>query len=141
MAINISIRARNAACNAINNLVNQGSTHSGGYIEIRTGSKPSSPLITPTGTILAVHYFSNPAFKDSVNGSSISNEILREESVKDTGTAGWFRLYDRDGNTILDGDVSKTGGSGDIKFDNTEFVVGGKSVITSMNLTVPERLC
>lgn len=138
MTININTQARNEAGDAIVDLIDAGSSNPNGYMEIRTGSKPSSPQVAATGTLLATNAFSNPAFGNFTNGSSIANVIADDTNVSATGTAGWFRIYDRDGNAVIDGDISVTGGGGDITFDNINFIAGGTVTITNLTATMPQ---
>ena len=76
MTVKISTNARNKACDSVVDLLDLGSGVSAGYIEIRTGSKPSNPATAATGTLLATLTFSNPAFGDAASGSATSNTIL-----------------------------------------------------------------
>ncbi len=63
---------------------------------------------------------------------------MSDTSVDATGTAGWFRIYDRDNQAVLDGDITATGGGGDIEFDNINFVVGGVAAIPLLTASVPQ---
>lgn len=138
MTVNINTQARNEAGDAIVDLIDAGSANPNGYMEIRTGTKPSSPQVSATGTLLATNAFSNPAFGNFTNGSAIANAIADDTNVDATGIAGWFRIYDRSGNAVIDGDISATGGSGDITFDNLNFIAGGTVTITSLTATMPQ---
>lgn len=135
--ISISLAARNAAGNAIVNLVDAGSTYPNGYFEIRTGTKPATPQDGASGTLLATLSFSFPAFGSFASGSATANAISPDTNVDATGTAGWFRVYDRNGNAVFDGTVTITGGGGDIEFDNVNFIAAGTVQITSMTITMP----
>jgi hypothetical protein len=138
MAVKISTNARNKACDSVVDLIDLGSGQSAGYIEIRTGNKPTSPATAATGTLLATLFFSNPAFGDAAAGSAVSNTILDDTDVDATGVAGWFRFHDRDGNAILDGEITAVGGGGDLEFNNTQFVAEGTAQINSFSVTMPE---
>lgn len=135
--MNISTAARNNAGKAITDLINGGSLNPNGYIQIRTGSKPASPQAAETGTLLATLPFSNPAFGSYTTGSAIANPIGNDPNVAATGIAGWFRIYDRDGNAIMDGDVTVVGGGGDLQMDDVNFIQGGTIVIDQLTATMP----
>lgn len=137
MTVSISTTARNNSGNAIVDLIDQGTTNPSGTLEIRTGSKPSSPQASATGTLLTSHTLSNPAFGDFSTGSANASNIS-DATALETGTAGWFRIYDRDGNAVFDGSVTISDGGGDITFDIIDFVVGGVIVITSLRATMPQ---
>jgi hypothetical protein len=138
MTVNISTQARNDAGDAIVDLIDVGSTNPNGVLEIRTGSKPSTPQTGATGTLLATLNFSNPAFGSFSNGNAFANSIADDTDVDDTGIAGWFRIYDRDNGGVIDGDIAVTGSGGDIEFDNINFIKGGTVTITNLQAVMPQ---
>jgi len=137
MTIRINTEARNKSGDCIVDLIDVGSK-ANGYIEIRTGAKPASPQSSAIGIVLAVLEFSNPAFKSFNNGNASSNPISSETSVLASGRAGWFRIYNKNDEAVIDGDVTEKGGSGDITFDNIDFSVGGVVTISSLSAIVRE---
>lgn len=135
--VNLSTAARNAAGASVTNLLNAGSLNPVGFMEIRTGSRPANPQAVATGTLLATLPLSNPAFGSWTAGSAIANTISPDTNVDNTGIAGWFRMYDRDGVAVLDGTITQTGGGGNLEFDNVSFVAGGTVQIVSLTATIP----
>lgn len=138
MTIRISTLARNDAGDAIVGLIDMGSAVAKGYIEIRDGDIPTSPQLSATGKILAKLELSNPAFKSFVNGVGQANTIANDIQVDATGTASWFRIYNRDNLAVLDGQITTVGGGGDLEFDNVNFIAGGVVAITSLLATMPQ---
>lgn len=136
MSINLSTIAQNAAGNAIVELIDDGTDLPSGYVEIWAGDKPATPQATATGTLLASCQFSNPAFASFNNGKSISNPISQDTAIANSGTARWFRVYNRDSKVVFDGDIGVTGSGKEIEFDTINFVKGGTitiaSIVTSM---------
>lgn len=137
MAISISTQARNAAGAAIAALVDSGTTLANGFMEIRTGTKPATPQDTASGILLGVVNFSNPAFGSFSNGVATANAISPDTAADNTGTAGWFRIYNRNSVAVMDGTITITGGGGDIEFDNVLFVAAGTIAISSLSLVMP----
>lgn len=138
MTINISTQARNDAGDAIVDLIDLGSTNPNGYMEIRDGAKPVNPQTGIGATVLLTTMnFSLPAFGNFSNGISLANSIANDTNVDETGIATWFRIYDRNGTAIMDGDITIAGGGGDIEFDNVNFIKGGVVAITSLTATMP----
>lgn len=136
---NISLVARNSSCNLINQLIDAGTIKDSGYIVIRSGTLPASPQAAPNdGLALATLILSNPAFGTSVNGVATANLISPDVSIANTGTATWFRIYNRDDGAVIDGTVTATGGGGDLMFDSVEFVKGGTVQINRLTATVPQ---
>jgi len=138
MTVNISTTARNDAGDAIVDLIDGGTINPNGYMEIRTGPKPASPQVAATGTLLATLNFSNPAWASFSNGTAFANAIASDTSADASGLAQWFRFYNRDGTAVLDGDITTTGGDGDITFDVVNFILGGVVAITSLQAIMPQ---
>jgi hypothetical protein len=136
----ISTAARNAACNAIVDLVDvtAGSPATAtGLIRIFKGTRPAGPDTAYNGADLLVTIaLANPAFGAAASGTaSIGGAV--SNTVAASGTATWFRFVDRDNNGIFDGNVVQSPTSGDLVFDNTAFVLGGTAAISSFSVTQP----
>jgi hypothetical protein len=133
MSLNISIASRNAALDAQAPLANTG------YLRIYTGTKPATPETAASGTLLAELRMNATAFGAAVNGVITAGAITSDSSADNTGTAGWFRILKSDGTTALwDGDVTATGGGGDLTFGTVAFTSGGVVSITSLTITAPQ---
>jgi len=137
MTFILATTARNAACDAIVDLIDAGA--GAGTLKIRTGSQPANPQTAATGTLLATLTFSDPAFGAASTGVATASAITSDTNVDNSGTAGWARVYDSDGadpgDAVFDMDIGQ--GSGTLNFDNTVFVAGGTAAISSMSVTVP----
>lgn len=131
----ISTASRNAAADALVDLLDGGASN--GYIEIRDGTQPADPDTAATGTLLATCNCSDPAFGDAASGTATANAISDDTDADASGTATWFRAYDSNGTAVIDGDVSGTGGGGDLELDNTSIVAGGTVSVTSWTITMP----
>jgi hypothetical protein len=138
MAVKISTAARNDACNTVVDRLDGGSTNSAGHIEIRSAPRPDNPQTAASGTLLATLSFSNPAFPSAVNGITNANTIADDTDIDATGVAAWFRFYDRDGNAVMDGDITTIGGGGDLEFNNVQFVREGTAQVHEFSVTMPE---
>lgn len=132
MSVEITTSLKNTTCDSIVGAIDSGSANSNGYLEIRSGTRPLSPQNSASGTLLATLNFSAVAFGDAVDGVATANTITEDTSIDATGVASWFRIYDKDGNAVMDGDITVTGGSGDIEFDDINFVEGGTALISSL---------
>lgn len=136
----ISNAAALAACDAVVDLIDGGASN--GYIEIRTGSQPANPDAAATGTLLATLNCSDPAFGDAADdtpgGKATANAITDDSSADATGTAAWFRAYDSDATAIIDGDVTATGGGGDMELNTVSIESGATVEVTSWTVTMPE---
>lgn len=129
----ISTAARNAACNALVDLIDAAGT---GTLTIYDGSQPAGPgtAITTQNT-LATLTFSATAFGDSANGVATADTITSDTSVDASGTAAWFRIATGAATAIFDGTIGTSGC--DINFDSVTFVAGGTAAISALTITVP----
>lgn len=124
----LSTAARNAACNAIVDLLDVGSANAQGTLRIGT---------TSMGTTLAELNLSNPAFGNASTGVATASAISDETAAPATGTAAEYLMLDRDLGTVWSGDVTATSGGGDIELDSTAITTNAIVSITSFTVTVP----
>lgn len=142
MAVRINTAARNAAADAVANLVNGGS--GAGVLRIYGGSQPAGPGTAPGGaTLLAEFTLSDPAFAAASGGSAALDvtPALTDQGITN-GTATWFRILDSTeaagtGLGVLDGTVTATGGGGDLTLNTTTISTGVNVEITSGSITMP----
>lgn len=140
MATRLSNAARSAAADAVVDLVDVGGP---GFIRVYTGSQPAGPDTLPTGTLLAEFTLANPAFGAAGNGVATldATPVLTATGLAD-GTAGWFRMLTAaeeagDGQGILDGSVTATGGGGQLQLNTTTISTGVDVNITAGTVTMP----
>ena len=100
----------------------------GGYVRVYDGARPATVDDAITTQILLLELqFSTPAF--GAAGATNPGEAEMSGAISaltsSAGTATWFRVFKSDGTTVvLDGDVTATGGGGDIEFSKVVWVVG-----------------
>ncbi|WP_295103485.1 hypothetical protein [uncultured Microbacterium sp.] len=135
MATRIPTNVRNAMANAAVDLIDAGPA--AGAVQIRTGAQPASAGSAATGTLLGTLTLSDPAFADAVNGTATAGAVTGDSSADASGTAGWFRVLDSTGATVMDGAISEAGGGGDMILDSTAIVAGGTISVTSWTVTQP----
>jgi hypothetical protein len=119
MAFRLSTKARNAACDAIVDLLDEGA--SAGLCRIRTGAQPTNVGDAESGTLLGTLTFTDPATSHS--------------SADASGTAGHARFMDSDAEVMFDAECAQ--GSGTVNFNNTTIVAGGTIAISAMTVTQP----
>lgn len=134
MAIRIPTAVRNAACDAVVDLADAGA--GAATIEIRTGSQPATANDAATGSVLATIPCADPAFGSASSGTAALAGVPRSVTASGTGTAGWFRLKDSDGTTVLDGSVTATGGGGELTLATTSLSTGATVEITSGGISI-----
>jgi len=137
MALILSTIMRNTIGDAMASLMNVGSLNPNGYIELRTGPKPTNPQFVATGTLLATLQLSNPVYNAFSNGIGIANTITGDSNIDASGVCAWFRVYNRDGTAMFDGVVTISGGGGDIELPSVNFVQGGTVELSEFTLQIP----
>lgn len=138
MATRISTAAAAAACNSVVDLLDGGA--GAGYIEIRTGAQPASPDTAATGTLLGTLVLSDPAFGNATSANpavATASAITSDTTADASGTAGWFRGYDSAAGAVIDGNITGSGGGGDMELDNTSIVAGGTIAVSSWTISLP----
>lgn len=135
--VKISVSARNAAADAIVDLIDGGA--GAGTCGIRTGAPPSTPATADSGTLLGTCTFSDPAFGAASSGTATASSITDDSSADASGDAGHFRVYDSNSNCIFQGTAGEAADSTDMTFDNKSIVSGGTIAITSFTVTQPEQ--
>lgn len=136
MATRLSTASRNAAVNAITALVD--ADVGAGAIHVRTGGQPASANDPATGTLLASFVLADPSWGAAVTGVATldATPVLSTVGLAD-GTAGWFRMTDNSGDTVLDGSVTITAGGGQLELNTTTISTGSTVEITAGTLTMP----
>jgi hypothetical protein len=136
MTIRLPIASRNVAANAVADLVDAGS--GAGLVRVYSGSQPASADLAATGTLLAAFTLNDPAFGSAVAGTAtlVVSPALSTTGLA-AGDAGWFRVVDSTGATVLDGSVTATGGGGDLIMSTITVSVGLTLQLTAGTTTMP----
>lgn len=134
MAITLATATQNAACDAQVDRLDGGTGP--GSLQIRSGTRPASANDAATGTLLAEVVLENPAFGAASSGVATLADPDAVTGVAD-GVATWFRALDGDDATVFDGDVTATGGGGDLTLATTTISIGLSVDITGGTYTQP----
>lgn len=136
MVIRLPTASRNAAVAAVANLVD--ADVGAGTIQIRSGPQPATGNDAASGTLLATVTLADPAWSGPVVGVMTldTTPVLSTVGVA-AATAGWFRMLDNSGDSIMDGSVTGTGGGGDLELNTTTISIGLTVEITAGTLTMP----
>ena len=137
MPLRLATTARNAAVNAVVDLLDVGTTNPSGRILIYSGAQPATPQTAASGTLLATVALANPAAGAASNGVATITDPAAVTGVA-AGTAGWCRFVDRDNNAVMDGDVTATGGGGVIELSTTTISVGVTIDLGAITYTQPQ---
>lgn len=105
-------------------------------MKLYTGAQPATPATAPSGTLLATVTLTDPALASVSAGIGTGGDPASVNAVA-TGTAGWARFADSTGVTVMDGDVTVTGGGGTVTLSTTSLTSGSPVDITSVTVTMP----
>jgi len=102
-------------------------------ITIYSGTQPAGGGTATTA--LAVLVCSAAAFAGSAAAGTLTlNDITGEDSNLATGTATWFRIETSGSVWVMDGDITVTGGVGDMQLDDVSLVLGGTTTLGGPNV-------
>ena len=135
MATRLATSARNAACDAIVDLLDAGA--GAATIQVRTGAQPANPNAAATGTLLVTFTLADPAFGAAAAGVATLQGTPRAAVGVAAGTAGWFRALDSNGNAVFDGSVGATGSGEQLELNTTTVSVDLDMEITGGTFTMP----
>lgn len=140
---NISNVAARAACDAIVDLLDEGSA--AGLVKGYSGVQPADPDTAATGTLLFTLTLGDPAFGAAADanpgGRATAAAITADSSADATGTLGYCRgSSSNGGGTPLDDHIDGEAGTSGADFNfNTLAIVAGAAVsMTSWTVTMPE---
>jgi hypothetical protein len=136
VATRLSTAARNAVADALAALVDAGPA--AGTIQIRSGAQPATANDPATGTLLATITVADPSFAAAVAGVATldTTPVLSTTGVA-AGTAGWFRVLDSTGATVMDGAITATAGGGELELNTTTISIGLTVQISAGTMTTP----
>jgi hypothetical protein len=115
---------RNAAINAMVDLVDQGTTNPSGQLVVETAGAAE----------IATCAMSNPAFGDGASGTATAAAITPDTNAN-AGTIGNVAMQDRDGNDVMEFTVGTSGA--DINFSSLTVNSGDTVSFTSLTITQP----
>jgi len=137
MAANIRLAdaTRNATLDAIKTKMDAGAGPA--VMEVYTGTIPTNANTAIGAQVkLGTLTFSDPSAPAASGGVLTFSAITQDSSADDTGTIGWARIKDSDGNTIMD--VSAGTGSGVVlQFNTLAVTVGGPISCSAFTITAP----
>ena len=125
MATRTSLTSRNASLTAMATRLNSG------ILRIYTGSQPATPETAASGTLLAECTL-NATSGTVTNGVFTAGAITQDSSANNSGTAGWFRVFQSNGTTVeFDGLAGA-----ELTMANYDIVAGGTVSITALTYTL-----
>lgn len=129
MAAQLSVTVRNARLDAIETTIGASPT-----LEIRTGAQPANCAAADSGTLLASMTLPSSWMNAASGGAMTLSGTWEDLSADNTGTAAHFRI--KQGATChLQGNVTATGGGGDLELSSVSITATQSVTITAFTLT------
>ena len=129
MALRLATATRNAAIDAIGDLLNSGT------IQIRTLAQPTNVGDAAAGVLLGTLGFNATAFGAPSTGTVTAAAISSDTSADNSGTAGHARILDS--GAAIHSDATCGQGTGDFNFDNNVIVAGGTIAVSALTMRQP----
>jgi hypothetical protein len=129
MAIQLSVRVRNARLDAIETTMGASPT-----MRIRSGAPPANVAATRTGTVLATLALPADWMSDAANGAKSMLGTWADNEADAAGTAGHYEIVGAGGVVDMQGTVTASGGGGDLEVNNTIFAQGQPFSVTAFTL-------
>lgn len=124
MTTTLATATRNAACDAIVDLVDGGSTDANGDLVIQTSGDVE----------VATLAMSNPAFAAAADGVATANSISDDTNATG-GTAANFILQNRDNTEVIRGDCGTSGA--ELNLSSLSIGAGDTVSVSELTCTVP----
>lgn len=118
-------------------MLNAAETHIGASptLRIRSGAKPANAAAARTGTVLATMALPADFFADAAGGVKAILGTWQDSAADAAGIAGHFEIV-QGATTHIQGDVTATGGGGDMEIQNTNIAVGQQITVTAFTLNL-----
>ena len=137
MAINLPNASQQAACDAIVDRTDLGTTNIRGILRFYTGAQTNDADVLPTGPICDCN-MQIPAFGDADSSGIATANALDLGTASGTGVIQSAVLLDRDELPVMSFSVTGIGGGGDIEISNTSVSTGEIIAVSSFTVTVPK---
>jgi len=140
MALKLGALAAQASADAVVDFIDTGTPAS--RLVIYDGAEPASPAAAVGSQNTLVSFeLPDPAFGsaiDTVGGGQATAQPVAAVTAAATGTASWFRILNGDNVVVLQGSVTDTTGTGDLKVSSTSIVAGIEVSVISLTYTQPK---
>jgi len=106
-------------------------------LEIRSGAQPANVAAAATGTLLASLTLPSDWMAAASGGSKAKSGSWSDASADATGTAGHYLLKTSGGTRVTQGNITVTGGGGDLTVDSVSITATNVFTITGWTWTAP----
>jgi hypothetical protein len=130
MTIQFDTTVRNARLDAIETQIGVSPV-----LKVRSGAMPANCAAADAGTVLATVNLPSDWMAAASGGVKAKSGTWDDNAADAAGTAGHYRIYDSGGTCRIQGNITATGGGGNMELDNTVLAVGQQFTVTAFSLT------
>ena len=135
--LSVTSSAASSVLTQIRNAIDAGD--SPGIIEIYANTRPTNAdTAVGSQTLLGTLTFSDPC--GTVSGNTLTMSAITQDSSADaSGTATWARISSVNATvktTVMDIDITSTGGGGTMQMNTTNIVADGPILVKTFTITV-----
>lgn len=131
MTVQLSTTVRNAMLDVIETTIGTSP-----ILRIRSGAQPATCATADSGTVLASMTLPSDWLAAASGGSKAKSGTWEDTSADNTGTAAHWRIYDSAGTTChMQGNITATGGGGDMTLDNTSIASAQNVIVNTFTIT------
>jgi hypothetical protein len=133
MSVQLSVDIRAARADVVESTVGTSP-----ILKLRSGAKPANCAAGDSGTVISTITLPSDWLTNPGTGVKAKSGTWQDTTADNAGTIAHFRLYDSGGSTCkMQGDVTITGGGGDLTVDNDDVEAGQQITITAFGWTEP----
>jgi hypothetical protein len=111
MSLLFTDESSNALVTVLTDAINYGDSQIRPYVGIYSGTRPcDTSSINSDNILLATIMLNEVPFAEPVNGIAVANESTPQSDIPTGGVATWFRIFNRNEEAILDGDITGPAG-------------------------------
>ncbi len=134
--------SQQAGADAVVDRVDLGSATANGLLRLYSGAQPADADSAAAGTLLLEIDLDAPAFGAASSAGVATAAGFPKSADGEAGAAAGTaaqscRIVNRDGATVFDGEVTGTGGGGEIELDNVNIASGQTVTVSSLTYTHP----
>lgn len=131
MAVQLSVATRTAMASAIDTTLGNS-----GVLRVFVGAQPANCAAADSGSLLAEITLPADTFGAAASGAVAKAGTWSDASANNTGTAGHWRMYQTGGTVcVAQGNITATGGGGDLTLTTTSITSGQPVEITAFTFT------
>lgn len=126
---------RNVACNTVVDAFDESTDPA--YIELYSGDMPTFDSAA-TGDLLATLTMSKPAFGNAgaSNPGKASANTIDNGYAAMSGTVGYFRCYNGDGDLLAQGEAGGDGDGKDLTLNSVDVLLDSTITISTFSITI-----